>query len=285
MTTSSREISAENLKQKEAAGKDEKPHYPTVGNPGVSEQEQALRAIGRTAVGVVHDLNNLIVGILETLREVSGGLEQQSPIHNVLELAINAAEKAGTLSKRLLSLGRRKNISQDPVNLNHVITRMTGLLSRWLGSQVELEIRLEASPGNIRIEQSQIERVIMNLAMNARDAMPTGGKFTIETSNMDGPAAHPGHHEEPPYIKMIISDTGRGMEPRTLQRIFEPFFSTKKSTHATGLGLATLKDIIEENGGEILISSQPQQGSRFTILLPPPAEPSSAQETPETRAD
>ena len=226
-------------------------------------QAQTFERIGRVAAGVAHDFTNFTAGIMGVVSEIHEDLGPQSSHRGILEMAMGAVQKACSLSKRLLSHGD-PNASKQVLNLNHVIQEMSSMLRRLPGVGFELEILLDASLGNIRADQSQMEQVILNLAVNAHDAMPQGGTLTIKTCNVDSEARF-GHR---PSIKLEVSDTGVGMNSRTLRRIFEPFFTTKGPTKGTGIGLATLKGIIEEHDGAVSVESEPQHGSRFTILLP-----------------
>jgi two-component system, cell cycle sensor histidine kinase and response regulator CckA len=221
------------------------------------QQAQAFERIGREAAGVAHDFNNFIMGILGTVQEVWEDLGPQSPHRDDLEMVIHTAQKAGALSKRLLSLGHRQNASRQILNLNHVIDEMGPFLPRVLGGGIKLDVLSNPLLGNIKADRSQMEQVILNLILNARDAMPEGGMLTLETSNVDSET-----------IQLAVSDTGTGIDPETREHIFEPFFTTKETMGGTGIGLATLKAIIEEHGGQVSVTSEPHCGSRFTVLLP-----------------
>jgi len=226
------------------------------------DQAQAFERIGRDAAGAAHDFSNFVTGIQMVLSELYEVLGPQSPHADILAIAMSAAQKAGAVSKRLLSQGRRKS-SKQALNLNQVIRGMSSILRRLLGMNIDLDLHLDDSLSNIEADQTQMEQLILNLAVNARDAMPAGGKLTIETWNET--EFRLGHR---PSIKLAVSDTGVGMDAPTRSRIFEPFFTTKGADKGTGLGLATLKGIVEEHAGEVSVVSEPQRGSRFTILLP-----------------
>jgi two-component system cell cycle sensor histidine kinase/response regulator CckA len=230
-------------------------------------QAQTFERIGRVSSGVAHDINNFIAGILGVVGDVYEEIGPQSPHRPALELALSAARKAAILSKRLLSLGRRQTIDMHSLDLNQLIREMTALLSRMIGTGIELEVLLDPALGTLKADASQMEQVLLNLVLNARDAMPTGGKLTLQTSTMTAEDADSGFGHLP-RIKLEVSDTGVGMDPLTLQRAFDPFFTTKAATQGTGLGLATLKGIIEEHGGTVSVVSELHHGTRFTIVLP-----------------
>ena len=227
----------------------------------IQDQVPNSERMGRVAAGVVHDFNNLILGIMETVREVCSELGSEDSRYQRLQMVVDAARKASALSKRLMSYGRRQTPSHQVINLNEVIAGAMSLLGNCLGPVIQIESRLAPSLGNIKGNQSQIERVLLNLALNARDAMPAGGKLTIETSNSDT------------SIRLVVADTGTGMDPRTLARIFEPYFTTKGNGKGSGLGLAAVHDIITEHGGNVSATSEPNQGSRLIIVLPRVFEP------------
>jgi two-component system, cell cycle sensor histidine kinase and response regulator CckA len=236
-----------------------------------NENAEALTAktferIGREAAGVAHDFNNFIMGILGGVHDVYEDLDLHSPHRKTLAMVITAAEKASALSKRLLSVGHSQTLPKA-LNLNHVVTSISPLFPHLLGTGITMDFLPESSLGNVHVDTAQMEQVILNLVVNARDAMPAGGRLTIKTSNIEVDLL-PSDLGKGSFVKLEVSDTGEGMDPVVSRRIFEPFFTTKDAAHGTGIGLATLKNFVENNGGEVSVTSRPRNGSLFTILLP-----------------
>jgi len=231
---------------------------------------QKFEAIGRLAGGVAHDFNNLlgvILGQTEMLLERS----RDEGITHGLEMIQQAGERGASLTRQLLAFGRRQVLETKVLDLNTVLTNLENLLRRVIGEDIELEFRTEAKRHTVDADPSQLEQVFMNLAINARDAMPAGGKLTIATENLDLDEAYmdrrvtvkPGH-----YVQIIVSDTGCGMDEQTQARIFEPFFTTKEQSKGTGLGLAMVYGIVKQSGGFIWVYSEPGHGTAFKINIP-----------------
>jgi len=231
---------------------------------------QKFEAIGRLAGGVAHDFNNLlgvILGQTEMLLERS----RDEGITHGLEMIQQAGERGASLTRQLLAFGRRQVLETKVLDLNTVLTNLENLLRRVIGEDIELEFRTEAKRHTVDADPSQLEQVFMNLAINARDAMPAGGKLTIATENLDLDEAYmdrrvtvkPGH-----YVQIIVSDTGCGMDEQTQSRIFEPFFTTKEQSKGTGLGLAMVYGIVKQSGGFIWVYSEPGHGTAFKINIP-----------------
>ena len=231
---------------------------------------QKFEAIGRLAGGVAHDFNNLlgvILGQTEMLLECS----RDEGITHGLEMIQQAGERGASLTRQLLAFGRRQVLETKVLDLNTVLTNLENLLRRVIGEDIELEFRTEAKRHTVDADPSQLEQVFMNLAINARDAMPAGGKLTIATENLDLDEAYmdrrvtvkPGH-----YVQIIVSDTGCGMDEQTQSRIFEPFFTTKEQSKGTGLGLAMVYGIVKQSGGFIWVYSEPGHGTAFKINIP-----------------
>jgi len=237
-------------------------------------QAQKMEAIGNLAGGVAHDFNNLLTAITGYADLALAGLGADSDTHDEVSQIKKAAERAAALTRQLLAFSRRQPLQQKVVDLNSVVTNMEGLLRRLIGEDVELLTELDGEP-RVKVDPGQIEQVITNLVVNARDAMPSGGSVTLRTdlvsiseADCEGLAdAHPGHH-----VRLTVEDTGEGMEPETLDQIFEPFFSTKGPGKGTGLGLSVVYGIVKQHGGWIVATSEPGRGTAFRIHLPPTTE-------------
>jgi PAS domain S-box-containing protein len=234
-------------------------------------QAQKMEAIGRLAGGVAHDFNNLLTVITGYSDLVLGRLAGGDPNRADIEEIRQAGKRAADLTRQLLAFSRRQVLSPKPVNLNKVMQDMEKLLRRVIGEDIELVIRLDDSLGLAVADPGQLEQVILNLAVNARDAMPEGGRLTLATENVDfDPEAtiHEWGLARGPYVSLSVSDTGSGIDEAVLERIFEPFFTTKGPGRGTGLGLATVYGIVRQSGGQITVDSQPGAGTAFRILLP-----------------
>jgi PAS domain S-box-containing protein len=234
-------------------------------------QSQKMEAVGRLAGGIAHDFNNLLMvikGHTELLLNVLPPAEQYS---RKIEQIERAADRASALTRQLLAFSRLQVLQPRVMNLNDVVHDMGRLLPRMIGEDVELEIRTSEDLGAIRADASQMEQVIMNLAVNARDAMPGGGKLLIETSNTELDSAYNTRHpivRQGRYVLIAVSDTGTGMSAETQAHIFEPFFTTKAQGKGTGLGLATVYGIVKQSGGFIWVYSELGRGTSFKIYLP-----------------
>jgi two-component system cell cycle sensor histidine kinase/response regulator CckA len=234
-------------------------------------QSQKMEAVGRLAGGIAHDFNNLLMvikGHTELLLNVLPPAEQYS---RKIEQIERAADRASALTRQLLAFSRLQVLQPRVMNLNVVVDDMGRLLPRMIGEDVELLIRTTEDLGAIRADASQMEQVIMNLAVNARDAMPGGGKLLIETSNAELDSAYNTRHpivRQGQYVLLAVSDTGTGMNAETQAHIFEPFFTTKAQGKGTGLGLATVYGIVKQSGGFIWVYSELGRGTSFKIYLP-----------------
>jgi PAS domain S-box-containing protein len=233
-------------------------------------QSQKMEAVGRLAGGIAHDFNNLLMvisGYSEFLLERLGAEPQlRGPAQEIA----SAAERASSLTRQLLAFSRKQMLAPRIVNLNDVATENTKMLTRMIGEDIDLVMVPGANLWPVRADAGQIEQVIMNLAVNARDAMPSGGKLTIETSNVTLDEAYARFHAPLPpgdYVMVAISDTGNGMDNETQSHIFEPFFTTK-GTKGTGLGLSTVYGIVKQSGGYIWVHSEVGRGTTFKIYLP-----------------
>jgi two-component system, cell cycle sensor histidine kinase and response regulator CckA len=232
---------------------------------------QKMEAVGRLAGGVAHDFNNLLTGILG-YSEIALGRSRagDSPREEVEEIR-KAAERAAGLTTQLLAFSRRQLLQPRLVDLNSVVAGMDRMLRRLIGEDIELVTALAPEVGGVRADPGQIEQVIMNLAVNSRDAMPQGGTLTIETASVV--LDHAGARNHPPlqpgsFVMLKVGDTGLGMDEETQRHIFEPFFTTKDPGRGTGLGLSTVYGIVRQSGGQIFVSSARGAGTRFDIYLP-----------------
>ncbi len=232
-------------------------------------QLQKMEAIGRLAGGVAHDFNNLLT-IIKGYGQLSLlELKEPTPLKGNLEEILKATERASNLTRQLLAFSRRQILEPKVLNLNQLIQDLNKMLYRVLGEDIELIYHLSPDLGKVKIDPGQIEQVILNLAINAREAMPSGGKLTIETSNIElhEMSLHT-HLEMTPgsYVMLALSDNGMGMSPEVQEHIFEPFFTTKEK--GTGLGLSTVYGIVKQSGGYIYVYSELGQGTTFKIYLP-----------------
>ena len=244
-------------------------------------QGQKMEAIGRLAGGVAHDFNNLLTAIGGYADLALAGLEPRSGVRRNLEEIQQASERAAGLTRQLLAFSRRQVLQPTVLDLNEVVAGLEGMLARLLGEHIEITAALAPDLARTRADRGQIEQVLMNLVINARDAMPRGGRLTIETANAEldreFAAARDGAVAGR-YVMLAVRDTGEGMDAETLARVFEPFFTTKRAGEGTGLGLATAYGIVKQTGGQIWADSEPGVGSTFNVYLPPVSEPAAASE-------
>lgn len=234
-------------------------------------QAQKMEAVGLLAGGVAHDLNNLLTPILGYGEILILDEDLADEHRKEVEEIIQAGGRARDLVRQLMAFGRKQTLSVKSLNLNNIIERFSKLLRRTLREDIRLELVLDPAIQNVTADQGQMEQVIMNLAVNAQDAMPTGGMLIIETAAMFLDNVYAAHHPDIApgrYVRLTISDTGQGMDKETQERIFEPFFTTKEMGKGAGLGLATVYGIIKQHGGNILVESAPNKGAVFTIYLP-----------------
>jgi PAS domain S-box-containing protein len=233
---------------------------------------QKMEAIGRLAGGVAHDFNNMLTaiqGFASVLREHAedGGWPSE-----YLDEILRAAERSATLTRQLLAFSRKQVMRPEVLDLNRVLRDMGGMLRRLLGETVTLDVRTDERVRPVKVDPGQIEQVIMNLCVNARDAMPDGGTLTLETRNVrvngETVTTHEGALESGDYVLLTVRDSGVGLDPDTRERIFEPFFTTKATGEGTGLGLATVYGIINQSGGGVAVDGKPGEGTSFRIYLP-----------------
>ena len=236
------------------------------------QQGQKMEAIGRLAGGIAHDFNNLLTVITGFAELIDARLPRGDPSKTEISEIRRASERAATLTAQLLAFGRKQLLQLRVVNLSHVVRAMRTMLPRILGEDIELSVHLSEDAGSIRADQGQLEQVIMNLSVNARDAMPRGGRLTITTENRTIGSETTRDHPEikaGEYVSLVVSDTGVGMDASTLSRIFEPFFTTKEMGKGTGLGLATVYGIIKQSDGYIYCDSSPGKRDILPHLFPP----------------
>jgi PAS domain S-box-containing protein len=234
-------------------------------------QAQKMEAVGRLAGGVAHDFNNLLTAIIGYSQLIQRSLKEDEPIYAEVAEIEKAGQRAAALTGQLLAFSRKQVLKPRVLNLNAVIADFSKMLQRLIGEDVKLRTNLDLRIGSGVADPDQIGQVIMNLAVNARDAMPGGGKLTIETRNVHLDSSYASQHAEVQpghYVMLAVSDTGCGMDKAAQARIFEPFFTTKEKDKGTGLGLSTVYGIIRQSGGHIWVYSEPGEGSSFKIYLP-----------------
>ncbi|MGH7258135.1 MAG: response regulator [Nitrospiraceae bacterium] len=234
-------------------------------------QAQKMEAVGRLAGGLAHDFNNLLTVIMGHSQVLLGELPTESRMRPKVEEMQKAGERAATLIRQLLAFSRKQALEPKVLCLNTVVQNLESMLSRLIGEDIQLAIRSDPKPGHVKADPGQLEQVIMNLVINARDAMPNGGLLAIETSEVYLTRT-PMHHLQPlpagSYLKLTVTDTGCGMDAETLSHLFEPFFTTKEESKGTGLGLSTVFGIVTKSGGGIDVWSQVGHGTTFDIFLP-----------------
>jgi len=234
-------------------------------------QSQKMEAVGRLAGGIAHDFNNMLMvirGYAEIVMHHAAGVQG---VRQSAETIVRTTESAASLTRQLLSFARKHVFSPQVIDLNALVGEMSNMLRGLLGEEMELVVKLDPWLGSISADPGQIEQVIMNLVVNARDAMPQGGKLGLETANMNVQDGSVRHHDVVPagkYVRLTVSDTGVGMNPETQSHIFEPFFTTKSKEEGTGLGLSVVYNIVHDSGGHLWVNSEPGRGSSFHIYFP-----------------
>jgi two-component system, cell cycle sensor histidine kinase and response regulator CckA len=246
-------------------------------------QAQKMEAVGRLAGGVAHDFNNLLSAILSYSEMVLADLPDAHPSRDDVEQIRQAGVRAAELTHQLLAFSRRQLLQPRTINLNTVVASVDRMLRRVIGEDIVLRTELTPDLGFTRADAGQLEQVLMNLAVNARDAMPSGGTLTLTTANTEVRDADRAGSPELPagrYVTLSVADTGAGMTPDVQERIFEPFFTTKGPGHGTGLGLSMVYGIVVQSGGHVFVASAPGAGSTFTIYLPAHAADAEPAATP-----
>jgi PAS domain S-box-containing protein len=250
-------------------------------------QAQKMEAVGRLAGGVAHDFNNLLMVISGYAEVMLAKLNLEDPLHEKARSIQQASDRATTLTRQLLAFSRKQLLELKVVDVNAIVSDMERLLQPLIGENVELTTRLAPDAGHTRADAGQLEQVLMNLVVNAKDAMPNGGKITVQTQNVTLDEDHrrgqtfirPGN-----YLMLSVSDNGTGMDKETQSRIFEPFFTTKEKGKGTGLGLSTVYGIVKQTGGYVIVQSEEGRGTTFHIYLPRVEEPAEKHAVPVARA-
>jgi len=238
-----------------------------------------MEAIGCLAGGIAHDFNNLLTVIKGYSQLSSIELKEGDPLRGNIDEIQNATDRAASLTRQLLAFSRRQVMEMKVLDLNTLLRDLEKMLRRIIGEDIELAIQPAEDLGRVRADVGQIEQVIMNLAVNAKDAMPSGGKLTIETANVELDESYARSHvdvKQGHYVMFSVNDTGVGMSPEVRERIFEPFFTTKEKGKGTGLGLSTTYGIVKQSEGHIWVDSVQGKGTTFKIYLPRVNEPREA---------
>ncbi len=239
------------------------------------EEAQKMESIGRLAGGVAHDFNNMLGVILGYGEDILSQLHPGDPLRESAKEVVEAGRRSAALTRQLLAFSRRQTLRPEVLNLNFVLKNLEKMLHRLIGEDIELSFRLAEDLERVEVDPGQIEQVIMNMAVNARDAMPQGGQLIIETANNRMEEEYPDAHFDlvpGDYVVLSVSDNGCGMDEGTKEKIFEPFFTTKEKEKGTGLGLSTVYGIVKQSGGNIWVYSEPGLGTTFRIYLPKTAE-------------
>ncbi len=233
-------------------------------------EAQRMETLGRLVSGVAHDFNNLLTAITLYGDLLVGGLGQDRRLRHHAEEIRMAGEHGAALIRQLLNLARPQTAQTRPLSFNQVVSKMRGMLTRLIGENIRFAVSLADDLGLVRMDAGQLQQIILNLALNARDAMPEGGQLKLETRNRTHPSCLPGHDQSRggEWVELVMEDTGCGMEEETRLRLFEPFFTTKRPGRGNGLGLATAANIVKRDGGTIQVASEIGKGTRVTITLP-----------------
>ena len=247
-------------------------------------QSQKMESIGKLAGGVAHDFNNLLSTIIGYGELAISRIEGNNPVHQPLGYILEAGKRAADLTGQLLAFSRRQVLEVRPLDLRSVVEGLSKMLQRIIGEDVKLDLRFDTSPRVVSADRAQMEQILMNLAVNARDAMPDGGRLIVEVRNVDlGPRFAKSHEGITPgsHVMMVVTDSGTGLEPGVRERIFEPFFTTKEVGKGTGLGLSTVYGIVLQHKGSITVESEPGLGTTFRVYLPASPSPLDKTESSE----
>jgi two-component system cell cycle sensor histidine kinase/response regulator CckA len=247
-------------------------------------QAQKMESLGRLTGGVAHDFNNLLTAINGFAELMQMRMRPDDPQHPMVKSILNSGQRAADLVRQLLAFSRKQIIEPKVLDLNMVVADMDRMLRRVIGEDIHLRAVLAPDLWSVKIDPTQLEQIIVNLAVNARDAMPDGGSLTIETANVVLDEAYTATHVEAglgQHVMLAVSDTGVGISEKDLPQIFEPFFTTKELGQGTGLGLATIYGIVKQNGGDIQVYSEKDVGTTFKIYLPSVVENVSTISRPE----
>jgi signal transduction histidine kinase len=241
-------------------------------NEAKLRQAMKMEAVGRLAGGVAHDFNNLLTAILGYAKLLSRGFEPTDRRRRDLQEIVKAGERAASLTRQLLAFSRRQVLQPTVIDLNARVTESVWMLRRLIGEHIQLVTVLAPDLAHVRADAAQLEQVLVNLVVNARDAMSGGGCITVETANVELDQAYVERHlgsRVGRYVMLAVNDNGIGMDEETKLHLFEPFFTTKERDRGTGLGLATVYGVVKQSGGYISVDSEPGQGAAFKIYLPP----------------
>jgi hypothetical protein len=249
----------------------------------MDDTTRLLETVGQMAGGIAHDFNDLLAAILGHVEMLSGDLAPGDPRAADVNGIRHAAERATTLTQQLLAISRQQVLQPTVLNLSDVVDRARRLVQRVIGDQIELITCTPRDLRPVKADADQVEQILLNLALNARDAMPRGGRLTLQTRNVDIEDAAAQHQGNPPgaYVQLTVADTGIGIDPAIRKHLFEPFFTTKEPGRGTGLGLATVYGIVKQSGGHIAVESERGRGSRFDVYLPVTLEAPAVAEPPE----
>jgi signal transduction histidine kinase len=235
-------------------------------------QAQKMEAIGRLAGGIAHDFNNLLTAIRGNAELLSNRVRNEPLMAQEVDEILHAADRAASLTRQLLLFSRKQILQPVPIDINEIVGAVARMARRLIGTEVSLKLELAPSPGSVLADPAQIEQVLLNLIVNARDAMPGGGMITVQTANVQLSAQSPEISQAGiapgPFVMLAVIDHGIGMDQATQARIFEPFFTTKETGRGTGLGLSTVYGSVRQTGGAITVDSQPGKGSSFRVYLP-----------------
>jgi CheY-like chemotaxis protein len=231
-----------------------------------------MESVGLLAGGIAHDFNNLLTTIIGNADFALDQTSKDTSLYSEIDEIRKAGRQAAALTRQLLAFSRKQLIRPEILNLNDILTGTEKMLRRTIGEDIEFKTMIEPELWNVKIDPGQIEQILLNLIVNARDAMPTEGKLTIETANVELDDIYVQNHGvkngRGSYVMMVVTDTGIGMDEKTRYRIFEPFFTTKERGQGTGLGLSTVYGIVKQNNGHIRADSEPGKGTTFKIYLP-----------------